>query len=90
SPKAHQFSFSSSIFFRVLAKRKPEKRSLAAHLSAIMFPGMFMKKPDKAEAYKQLKFHAAMFTAWVAVIRVSPYLLHYLSAAEKEELKLEF
>ncbi|CAI0627059.1 unnamed protein product [Linum tenue] len=55
-----------------------------------MFPGMFMKKPDKAEAYKQLKVHAAMFAAWVAVIRVSPYLLHYLSAAEKEELKLEF
>ncbi|CAN0913873.1 Mitochondrial import receptor subunit TOM6 homolog [Linum grandiflorum] len=55
-----------------------------------MFPGMFLKKPDKAAAYKELKFHAAMFAGWVAVIRISPYLLHYLSAAEKEELKLDF
>ncbi|RDX94134.1 Mitochondrial import receptor subunit TOM6-like protein, partial [Mucuna pruriens] len=38
-----------------------------------MFPGMFMRKPDKAAALKQLKSHVAMFGAWVVVIRVTPY-----------------
>lgn len=50
---------------------------------------MFMKKPDKAAALKQLRSHVAMFGTWVVVIRVTPYLLHYFSR-EKEELKLEF
>lgn len=54
-----------------------------------MFPGMFMRKPDKAEALKQLKSHVTMFGAWVVVLRVTPYVLHYLSH-EKDELKLEF
>ncbi|KAK7341529.1 hypothetical protein VNO80_24461 [Phaseolus coccineus] len=54
----------------------------------IMFPGMFMRKPDKAAALKQLKSHVTMFGAWVLVIRVTPYVLHFLTA-EKEELKLE-
>ncbi|OMO92182.1 hypothetical protein COLO4_17788 [Corchorus olitorius] len=54
-----------------------------------MFPGMFMRKPDKAAALKQLKIHVALFGGWVAVIRVTPYILHYLTA-ETEELKLEF
>ncbi|XP_022726158.1 mitochondrial import receptor subunit TOM6 homolog [Durio zibethinus] len=53
-----------------------------------MFQGMFMRKPDKAVALKQLKEHVAMFGVWIAVIRVTPYILHYLSG-EKEELKLE-
>ncbi|PON44723.1 Mitochondrial import receptor subunit [Trema orientale] len=53
-----------------------------------MFPGMFMRKPDKAAALKQLKTHVAMFGAWVAVIRVTPYILHYLYG-ENEELKFE-
>ncbi|XVE94100.1 hypothetical protein REPUB_Repub01dG0251900 [Reevesia pubescens] len=54
-----------------------------------MFPGMFMRKPDKAEALKQLKKHVAIFGVFVAVIRVTPYIFHYLSD-EKEELKLDF
>ncbi|XP_028194147.1 mitochondrial import receptor subunit TOM6 homolog [Glycine soja] len=53
-----------------------------------MFPGMFMRKPDKAAALKQLKSHVVMFQAWVVVIQVTPYVLHFLST-EKEELKLE-
>ncbi|KAJ7967376.1 mitochondrial import receptor subunit TOM6-like [Quillaja saponaria] len=53
-----------------------------------MFPGMFMRKPDKAVALKQLKTHVYMFGAWVAVIRVTPYVLHYL-IGENEELKLD-
>ncbi|KAM5549040.1 mitochondrial import receptor subunit TOM6 [Rosa sericea] len=52
-----------------------------------MFPGMFMKKPDKKEALKQLKVHVGLFGAWVVAIRVTPYLLHAL-CGEKEELKL--
>ncbi|GAA0160902.1 hypothetical protein LIER_17345 [Lithospermum erythrorhizon] len=35
-----------------------------------MFPGMFMKKPDKAAALKQLKSHLAAFGAWVVVLRL--------------------
>ncbi|KAG7035109.1 Mitochondrial import receptor subunit TOM6-like protein, partial [Cucurbita argyrosperma subsp. argyrosperma] len=31
-----------------------------------MFPGMFMRKPDKAAALKQLRSHVAMFGVWVA------------------------
>ncbi|XP_039056897.1 mitochondrial import receptor subunit TOM6 homolog [Hibiscus syriacus] len=54
-----------------------------------MFPGMFMRKPDKAAALKQLKAHVAMFRVWMTVVRVTPYVLHYL-ADEKDELKLEF
>ncbi|CAL9022096.1 unnamed protein product [Prunus brigantina] len=54
-----------------------------------MFPGMFMKKPDKAEALKQLRSHVAMFGAWVVAIRAAPYVLHFL-CGEKDELKLEF
>lgn len=53
-----------------------------------MFPGMFMRKPDKAAALKQLKTHVIMFGAWVAVIRAAPYILHYISG-EKEELTLQ-
>ncbi|XP_073222692.1 mitochondrial import receptor subunit TOM6 homolog [Cicer arietinum] len=53
-----------------------------------MFPGMFMRKPDKAAALKQLKSHVAMFGTWVVVIRVAPYILYYFND-EKEELKLE-
>ncbi|CAN4107607.1 unnamed protein product [Withania somnifera] len=54
-----------------------------------MFSGMFMRKPDKAAALKQLKTHVLLFGTWVAVIRVTPYILHYL-LDQKEELKLDF
>ena len=53
-----------------------------------MFPGMFLRKPDKAAALKQLRSHVAMFGGWVVAIRVTPYILHFL-CDEKEELKLE-
>ncbi|XP_008809473.1 mitochondrial import receptor subunit TOM6 homolog [Phoenix dactylifera] len=53
-----------------------------------MFLGAIPRRPDKATAYKQLKTHLSIMGAWVAVIRVTPYILHYL-CQEKEELKLE-
>ncbi|KAI3448067.1 hypothetical protein Pfo_004732 [Paulownia fortunei] len=53
-----------------------------------MFPGMFIRKPDKAAALKQLKSHVAMFGVWVAVVRATPYLLYYFSD-QNEELKLD-
>ncbi|XP_016187070.1 mitochondrial import receptor subunit TOM6 homolog [Arachis ipaensis] len=52
-----------------------------------MFPGMFMRKPDKAAALKQLKSHVAMFGAWVVVVRVTPYILHFLNR-DKDNLEL--
>ncbi len=53
-----------------------------------MFAGMFPRKPDKAVALKQLRTHAIMFGAWVAAVRITPYILHYFSG-EKAELKLD-
>ncbi|CAD5168959.1 mitochondrial import receptor subunit TOM6 homolog [Musa acuminata AAA Group] len=53
-----------------------------------MFLGGFPRRPDKATAYKQLKRHLGIMGAFIVVIRVTPYVLHYLSQ-EKEELKLE-
>ncbi|XP_045819645.1 mitochondrial import receptor subunit TOM6 homolog [Trifolium pratense] len=54
-----------------------------------MFPGMFMQKPDKAAALKQLKSHVAMFGTWVVVVRITPYILQFLNR-ENEELALDF
>ncbi|PKI47511.1 hypothetical protein CRG98_032101 [Punica granatum] len=68
---------------------KKKKKKKRRPKQGIMFPGMFMRKPDKAEALKQLRTHVTMFGVWVAVIRVTPYVLHYFSD-EKEELKLDF
>ncbi|KAJ0967682.1 hypothetical protein J5N97_024599 [Dioscorea zingiberensis] len=53
-----------------------------------MFLGALPRKPDKATAYKQLKTHLSIMGAFVAVIRVTPYVLHYLSQ-EKEVLRLD-
>ncbi|XP_058755435.1 mitochondrial import receptor subunit TOM6 homolog [Vicia villosa] len=52
-----------------------------------MFPG-FMRKPDKTAALKELKTHVAMFGTWVVVVRLTPYILHFLNR-ESDELKLE-
>lgn len=54
-----------------------------------MFLGAIPARPDKETAYKQLKVHLALMGACVAAIRVTPYILHFLTK-EKEELKLEF
>jgi hypothetical protein len=56
---------------------------------AAMFPGMFMRKPDKAEALKQLRTHVALFGSWVVIIRAAPYVLSYFSDS-KDELKIDF
>ncbi|KAI0498135.1 mitochondrial import receptor subunit TOM6 homolog [Dendrobium catenatum] len=53
-----------------------------------MFLGALPRRPDKATAYKQLKRHLTIMGLWVAVVRVTPIVLHYLTK-EKEELKLE-
>ncbi|KAK4724397.1 hypothetical protein R3W88_027176 [Solanum pinnatisectum] len=45
-------------------------------------------KPEKADALKQLGTHVALFGVWVAVIRITPYILHYFSD-QKEEPVLE-
>ncbi|GFY89966.1 Mitochondrial import receptor subunit like [Actinidia chinensis var. chinensis] len=54
-----------------------------------MFASMFPRKPDKEVALKQLRTHVAMFGLWVAVVRATPYVLHYFSD-HNEELKLDF
>ncbi|XXG49329.1 hypothetical protein AAC387_Pa02g3541 [Persea americana] len=52
-----------------------------------MFLGAIPARPDKATAYKQLKAHLTLMGACVVAIRITPYILHYLTK-EKEELKL--
>ncbi|XP_031482202.1 mitochondrial import receptor subunit TOM6 homolog [Nymphaea colorata] len=54
-----------------------------------MFLGAIPRRPDKATAYRELKKHLTILGVAVAVIRATPYVLHYLSDS-KEELKLEF
>ncbi|XP_024541914.1 mitochondrial import receptor subunit TOM6 homolog [Selaginella moellendorffii] len=52
-----------------------------------MFLGQ-IQLPDKAEAHRQLRSHLTQFGIWVGVIRVLPYVIHFLTK-ENEELKLE-
>ncbi|XP_077216394.1 translocase of the outer mitochondrial membrane 6 [Tasmannia lanceolata] len=54
-----------------------------------MFLGQIPRRPDKATAYKQLKTHLMIMGVWVSIIRITPYVLHYLTN-EPEQLKLEF
>ncbi|KAM0949974.1 putative mitochondrial import receptor subunit TOM6 [Dioscorea sansibarensis] len=53
-----------------------------------MFLGAIPRRPDKATAYKQLKTHLTIMGAFIAAIRVTPYILHYLTQ-EKEVLRLD-
>ncbi|OVA18617.1 hypothetical protein BVC80_1831g168 [Macleaya cordata] len=53
-----------------------------------MFLGAIPRKPNKAAALKELRSHVMMFGVFVAVVRVTPYILHYF-CEEKEELRLE-
>ncbi|KAH7689716.1 hypothetical protein IHE45_02G001200 [Dioscorea alata] len=53
-----------------------------------MFLGGLPRRPDKATAYKQLKTHLSIMGAVITAIRVTPYILHYLTQ-EKEVLRLD-
>lgn len=53
-----------------------------------MFLGGLPRRPDKETAYKQLKTHLSIMGAVIAAIRVTPYILHYLTQ-EKEVLRLD-
>ncbi|KAF6155765.1 hypothetical protein GIB67_007412 [Kingdonia uniflora] len=52
-----------------------------------MFLGGIPRRPDKEVALKQLRSHVTMFGIWVAAVRVTPYILHYL-CNEKDQLVL--
>ncbi|XP_019096849.1 PREDICTED: mitochondrial import receptor subunit TOM6 homolog [Camelina sativa] len=53
-----------------------------------MFPGVFMQKPEKSVALKELKSHVALFAACVVLIRSATYVLSYFSDS-MEELKID-
>lgn len=78
---------------REASKHTSEEEEAASDTSeeeeAAMFPGMFMEKPDKALALKQLRTHVALFGGWVVVVRAVPYVLSYFSDS-KEELRIDF
>ena len=50
---------------------------------------LFVRWREREVALKQLRTHVAIFGLWVAVVRVTPYVLHYFSD-HNEELKLDF
>ncbi|KAG2536546.1 hypothetical protein PVAP13_9NG191611 [Panicum virgatum] len=55
-----------------------------------MFLGSIPRRPSKEAAYKQLRSHLAVMAACVAVIRATPYILHFLTReGDVQELKLE-
>nr|GEU87664.1 mitochondrial import receptor subunit TOM6 homolog [Tanacetum cinerariifolium] len=76
-------------FYEEYIKERLRKKNQTQIREKKMFPGMFMRKPDKAVALKQLRVHLGLFGAWVAAIRVAPYVLHYFSDT-KDELVLDF
>ncbi|XP_068655395.1 mitochondrial import receptor subunit TOM6 homolog [Aristolochia californica] len=53
-----------------------------------MILGSLGRRPDKEAAYRQLKSHLATMGVAIAIIRVIPYVLHYVN--KENELKLEF
>lgn len=65
-------------------RKKKKKKKITA-----MFPGMFMRKPDKDVALKELRTHVALFGGWVLIVRAVPYVLSYFSDS-KDELKIDF
>ncbi len=53
-----------------------------------MFLGGPPRKPDKAVAYKQLQRDLTVIGVWLLAIRITPYVLHFLTK-ESEELTLD-
>lgn len=79
----------SSLFFSLgflLATKVLSFRGRKKQIEKEMF--QLPRRPDKETAYKQLRSHLTIMGSCIAVIRVTPYILHFLTK-EKEELKLE-
>ncbi|KAL5704964.1 hypothetical protein ACHQM5_023320 [Ranunculus cassubicifolius] len=53
-----------------------------------MFLGQMPRKPNKEYALAELKGKVTIFAAFVAIVRATPYVLHYLYG-EKQQLSLE-
>ncbi|CAM6088476.1 unnamed protein product [Calypogeia fissa] len=51
-----------------------------------MFLGGIPRRPDKAEAYSQLKSHLTVLGVWIAAIRLLPFVVHVVT---RESGKLE-
>jgi hypothetical protein len=64
----------------------PFLSSESQHLA--MFLGGPPRKPDKAVAYKQLQRDLTVIGVWLLAIRITPYVLHFLTK-ESEELTLD-
>lgn len=46
------------------------------------------RRPEKAAAHKQLRQHLTILGVWVLAVRLTPYVLHFLTK-EPDVLKLE-
>ncbi|NP_001354421.1 Mitochondrial import receptor subunit TOM6 homolog [Zea mays] len=55
-----------------------------------MFLGSLPRRPSKEAAYKQLRSHIIIMASCAAVIRATPYILHFLARdGDIQELKLD-
>jgi hypothetical protein len=52
-----------------------------------MFLGAMPRRPEKAEAYKELRKNLIRLGLWVAFIRSIPYAIHFLSP-NKDRIEL--
>ncbi|KAH7277842.1 hypothetical protein KP509_38G011000 [Ceratopteris richardii] len=56
-----------------------------------MFLGAIPRRPEKAEAYKELRKNLTMLGVCIVVIRAIPYAMHLISKHNKDrEIKLDF
>ena len=48
------------------------------HRHRLRLPEMFARRPDKQQAYAELRQHLLVLGVWVGIIRVAPYVLSAL------------
>ena len=61
-------------------RRTPRRPAAVTHLHRhrLRLPEMFARRPDKQQAYAELRQHLLVLGVWVGIIRVAPYVLSAL------------